>query len=282
MYVYLLHHATEPRFKIGKANDIYQRISGIGGVGEFNLPASLCVQLQSEGEAYRLEKILHRVFDPWNIRNDRERFPGDTEQFNVHCFERVVKFLTDNSDLFAGALPIPLPVMPSKPIEKNNYSLEERRQIRMERERQEQQLVDQKFDAAIMQIERGISRLLEMRLDVFEICALPYQFMVIESSKPELFEEALSIVGEWVSLCFSPKRRRNHWSSIVCSVTSIWDKEVGSGRIDAHISSPITDANRADFDNEFIRIVEMIPLSISCREPMKDDWEMWLARENTP
>lgn len=113
MYVYLLRHVAEPRFKIGKANNIYQRIPGIGGIRAFNLASSLCLQLQSEDDAYRLEKILHRLFDPWNLPvNENNRYSGDTEQFEVECFDRVLKFLTDNSDLTGGASPMPIPAQP--------------------------------------------------------------------------------------------------------------------------------------------------------------------------
>lgn len=113
MFVYLLKHTEEPRFKIGKSNDIHGRIPGIGGIRTFNLSGSLCIQLPSDGDAYRVEKVLHRLFARWRLPVDKSnRYPGDTEQFNAECFDRVLKFLTDNPDLIEGALPMTIPSLP--------------------------------------------------------------------------------------------------------------------------------------------------------------------------
>jgi len=113
MFVYLLQHATESRFKIGKANDIYQRIPSIGGFDAFDLTSSLCIQLPTEKDAYKLEKSLHRLFGAFNLPVDKSnRYSGDTEQFNTECFERVLKFLKDNCDLICGASPMPIPSPP--------------------------------------------------------------------------------------------------------------------------------------------------------------------------
>ncbi len=115
MFVYILKYIDGKRFKIGKANDIYQRIRGIGGMEAYDLASSLCLQLRSEADAYRIEKILHRLFSDWHLEVDKgNRFDGDTEQFSIECFERVVKFLTDNADLTAGAMPCALPPAPVK------------------------------------------------------------------------------------------------------------------------------------------------------------------------
>lgn len=112
MYVYLLKHVDGKSFKIGKASDIHQRIRalGIGGMQAFDLECSLCVKLPSDDDAYRVEKSLHRLFADWHLEVDEQkRCDGDTEQFAIECFDRVVKFLTDNSDLIAGASPRELP-----------------------------------------------------------------------------------------------------------------------------------------------------------------------------
>lgn len=134
MYVYLLKNADGKRFKIGKANNIPQRIRGIGGTLSFDLPSSLCVQLPSEGDAYRIEKILHRLFVDWHLKVDQHnRYDGDTEQFGIECFARVVKFLTDNSDLTAGAMPRALPPAPIYESEADTQTTELREHAKVER-----------------------------------------------------------------------------------------------------------------------------------------------------
>ena len=103
MFVYMLKHISEPRFKIGKANDIYQRLAGIGGAASYNLAGSLCLPLGNARDALRIEKILHKTFIRWKVPTGAAgRFSGDTEQFQIECFDDVTNFVATNEKLMGG------------------------------------------------------------------------------------------------------------------------------------------------------------------------------------
>src|SRR5512135_3368740 len=106
MNVYAVPYIAEPKFKIGKANDVLDRLQDLGPLTDFNLADGLCIPLPSEADAHRVEKILHRMFAKWNLPIDeKNRYDGDTEQFDIACLPRVTRFLTENADLLDGALP---------------------------------------------------------------------------------------------------------------------------------------------------------------------------------
>jgi hypothetical protein len=134
-YVYLLRHASEPRFKIGKANDIYQRLSGIGGINEFDLERSLCVKCPTEVRVGKLERHLHHIFDEWRIKDvENIDYSGYTEYFKIECFERVVKYIRENADLLGELSSLP----PRQQIIGNTtISSEERALRKLERQEQE-------------------------------------------------------------------------------------------------------------------------------------------------
>ena len=115
MYLYILKSKDGSRFKIGKANDIHQRLYGIGGQDAFDLAGSVCVKLDCERQAYTVERALHKLFDRWRLSVvPNERFPGDTEYFDIACFARVNAFLQANKDLTSGEELAPIPDAPSK------------------------------------------------------------------------------------------------------------------------------------------------------------------------
>lgn len=102
MYVYLLKSRFLPQFKIGKTRNIHQRISTLG-VDNFILEYSLCLKLNSENKAFQVEKMLHRLFEQWNITPQGGR-EGDTEYFDIQCFPRVINFLNENIDIIGATL----------------------------------------------------------------------------------------------------------------------------------------------------------------------------------
>jgi DNA-directed RNA polymerase subunit F len=82
-HVYVLAHKNEPRIKIGKANDILERVRTLG-LSMFDLERSFGLQVQSERDAFRIEGALHRFFDDWRLPkvDDTE---GATEWFKADC-----------------------------------------------------------------------------------------------------------------------------------------------------------------------------------------------------
>ncbi|AON53808.1 GIY-YIG nuclease family protein [Herbaspirillum seropedicae] len=134
MFVYLLPSNDGSRFKIGKANDVYQRVLGLGGSQGFQMDKGLYIKLKTEQDARRVERILHRTFRSFNLPvNPQARYEGDTEQFDISCFDRVVRFLIENKDLLETDDPIRIPELvqvASAPV----VSKEERRErIRYQR-----------------------------------------------------------------------------------------------------------------------------------------------------
>lgn len=270
MFIYLLLHIELPRFKIGKANDIYQRIPGIGGIESFNLADSFCVKLSSEQDAYRLENILLRLFKPWNLPVDeKNRFPGDTEHFEVECFDRVLKFLTDNADLSAGSVPEPLPPPPLRaPTPKNILSKEERQQLRQEREAQDRLNADLNFKAGLQDFKRGILQLMDLKLDVLEMrldhdARFPQnRFILIETNDPDKLKCAKEIIHEmWRHFLLYEQGLH---ASFIISATGCWINDPSTGRIEADIFDPASrDIPLTDSIKEYLDVVALIPLATS-------------------
>jgi hypothetical protein len=109
-FVYLLWHATEPRFKIGKALNISNRAKQLGGA-QFDFGRSKALRLADCTEAHRLERTLHRAFHAYRIPPGNAaptQYPtlrgakqdGDTEWFSATCWERLRLFLEQTQDLF--------------------------------------------------------------------------------------------------------------------------------------------------------------------------------------
>lgn len=319
MFVYLLRYATEPRFKIGKAIDIYQRILGIGGLGTFDIANSLCVQLPNEDAAYRLEKILHRLFEPWNLPvNESKRYSGDTEHFAAECFGRVIKFLVDNVDLTAGALPSPLPTQTVLIATENAIALqEERRLIRAAKELriEERQKVrtanklledaayEQMYLRGIEILKSSITQLSEMQLDVFGVVthncvqwdgvSRPEQFIVIESCGVDSFNKVEQISEDMWGARADPRGRRHHCGPLTSSTstspavdnTDAWRNEKWT--MNLFLKTALIDSNKGEFRQEYVDFFESIPKlenSIESLDLSTEDWikEWERACESTP
>jgi hypothetical protein len=104
-FVYLLQHASAPRFKIGKAVDIGARVRQLG-LNRFDYAQSSALRVPSEADAFNLEKLLHRAFAKSRIAStdvvsgEGESSDGDTEWFCLSCRPRVESFLLANRDIF--------------------------------------------------------------------------------------------------------------------------------------------------------------------------------------
>lgn len=129
-YVYLVRHATEPRFKIGKADDPFLRSKSFGE----NLDLESSLQIHLGHRAYGIEKGLHAIFDAYRLppvsAND-----GATEWFQLECWDQCLAFFNQHNDLI-GALPgsIPKPA-PTSVTVLTAEEKAERRQRRLETER---------------------------------------------------------------------------------------------------------------------------------------------------
>lgn len=88
-YVYLLVHKDGERFKIGKADHLTARISGLGGIGKFDTSRSRVIETPDPG---KLERILHLTFDPH--RHPALPEDGGTEYFHMRAFDDVVSHVT--------------------------------------------------------------------------------------------------------------------------------------------------------------------------------------------
>lgn len=108
-YVYLLVHAKESRFKLGKASDVIAR-ARVLGIHNFALQKSWALKVPSETRALQVEQALHRIFDPWrvpksklrNAAGDRRR--GDTEWFRLKVMKRMQEFVESSLDVMNGEL----------------------------------------------------------------------------------------------------------------------------------------------------------------------------------
>ena len=93
-YVYLLLSTDGEKFKIGKADNVYSRYATLKKYwGGFNLKKSMQIKCDKK-QVHNLEKILHFVFDNYNI-NLPSDFDGYTEWFDSNCFEDAVDLLKD-------------------------------------------------------------------------------------------------------------------------------------------------------------------------------------------
>lgn len=108
-YVYLLWHKTEPRFKIGKADNLRTRIQQLG-ISQFDLARTKLLELDDCSQAVNLERVLHRMFQRHRLMPGQaapvscpelrsKRHDGDTEWFSAECWGRLHNFVEQNEDL---------------------------------------------------------------------------------------------------------------------------------------------------------------------------------------
>lgn len=103
-HVYILAHATRPRFKVGKANDILSRSKSFGW-DDIDFTRSFGLELVSEDAAMNLERVLLRTFAAWRLPSDEVRSEGgsadgSSEWLRDACRQRLERFLDEAKDLF--------------------------------------------------------------------------------------------------------------------------------------------------------------------------------------
>lgn len=75
-FVYCLAHREQPRFKVGKANNVLER-ARVLGMSEFNFGKSFALQLPDENRAFEVERSIHRLLSPWRIDPQRLGAAGE-------------------------------------------------------------------------------------------------------------------------------------------------------------------------------------------------------------
>lgn len=109
-FVYMLKHRKESIFKIGKANNVGDRISSLGWQ-HFDIDASLAFELPSQVKSFDLENVLHRTFSKFRqspqsvLEKCGSMSSGKTEWFSNECFQEAVDLVDKIGNLF-GAKPV--------------------------------------------------------------------------------------------------------------------------------------------------------------------------------
>jgi hypothetical protein len=98
MNVYLLKSADGKSFKIGKANDIYKRVSSLG-ISRFDINNMWYVPTGCEHSSYNLEGILHKIYKyaKFDIGSSLD---GHTEFFNISVMESVKTFIKLHKNIY--------------------------------------------------------------------------------------------------------------------------------------------------------------------------------------
>lgn len=88
--LYLLKYKDSSCFKIGIANDVFNRAIALGGADQFKLSESCMLTLPSERDAFKIEQILHYLYNSYNIQSPDCIKSGLTEWFDSICFNDVL------------------------------------------------------------------------------------------------------------------------------------------------------------------------------------------------
>ena len=264
MNVYVVPHATEPKFKIGKANDVLDRLQTLGSLTDFNLDESLCIRLPSKKDAFRVETILKRMFHKWNIPFDKKnRYDGDTEQFEMACFPRLVRLLNESADLFDG-LPQPLPEAQPR-VAGAKVARLQWHESRANAARRRQAEHDAYFRMVMAALSCGIDQISRMGLTVFEKCETPYPSVYIETGDKELFDRACAIMLELVMLGLSPACPSLSRTYVFCSVNHGWHEELQAWVVVGVLEGRVF--SREPWPTEYLEILDRIPTSTTRRAP---------------
>lgn len=102
-HVYLLQHSSQPRFKIGKADDILSRARSFKWES-IDFAKSRALAVSSNSDAFALERLLHLAFKSFRIDSEIVTSSGGvvdgaSEWFRSECWPRLLRYLEENSDL---------------------------------------------------------------------------------------------------------------------------------------------------------------------------------------
>ncbi len=110
-FVYLLVHHEHEYFKIGKTRELARRVAELG-LQLLDLSRSWAIEVGSEEEARRTERILHWIFRHTRLKPaEAERVlgiqDGASEWFRMSAFAEVLSFLEQNQTVLNGKLTKP-------------------------------------------------------------------------------------------------------------------------------------------------------------------------------
>lgn len=257
MNVYAVPYIAEPKFKIGKANDVLDRLQNLGQLTDFNLADGLCIPLPSEADAHRVEKVLHRLFKKWKLPIDkRNRYDGDTEQFEIACLPRVTRFLTENADLLDGARPGPLPPVPER-MAAPKLTRQQRQERREKNARRRQEAEEKYSRMALAALSCGIDQVCQMKLEVLEKTNANDPFITFASADREKCNRALGIMYELMKLSYSRERPPFTRSYLLRQVRSGWNEELQMWVGIAILES--RDDSHGAWPAEYLEILDRIP-----------------------
>lgn len=96
--VYVITSIDNTKIKIGKANNVLQRISAFS-YATIDYDRSFEIICRDEKAAYKIEKILHLRFDDYRIcPSEIGSFDGSCEWFTFDVFDRIKSFITNSGD----------------------------------------------------------------------------------------------------------------------------------------------------------------------------------------
>lgn len=96
--VYIITSKDNSKIKIGKANNVFQRISAFS-YATIDYERSFEIICRDEKSAKKIETMLHTRFDDHRINSlDIGKFDGSTEWFSYDIVDLIVPFITHSGD----------------------------------------------------------------------------------------------------------------------------------------------------------------------------------------
>ncbi len=124
MNVYIVPHASEPRFKIGKANDSLARLAHFEKKNDLDFSKAFVLELESEQRAFEVERSLHLLFADDRLEGDPDAWgDGFSEWFSMRSFVRALAV----AGAFAGPGAKAVPILEASPPRKPEQEGEARR-----------------------------------------------------------------------------------------------------------------------------------------------------------
>lgn len=267
MFVYFLKHNIYPIFKVGKTKNIHTRMRQIGGVENFNVADSFCVSLANGRESYRLETILHRMFHVWNIQPEEYggvRHKGDSEEYKIQCLDRLIKFLSENSDLTQASplasIPPELHKVKTRKLFIDRRNINESDKLKKQEEKSRVWVID------AAKIKQDIYHLQEIGLDTFEICfdnslRYPYPFIFVQTYDRSTYLKADTIFKKWLKANVDPAINYPERMSFIYRVNKYWENNIGT--IKVYFAFQSKKRNRI-YADDYFEIIKQIPFSSNC------------------
>jgi len=130
--VYIITSKDNSKIKIGKANNVFQRISAFS-YATIDYERSFEIICRDEKSAKKIETMLHARFDDHRINSlDIGKFDGSTEWFTYDIVDLIVPFITHSGDdrvlKIRNGIEIPQKLKSDK--KRQYYSQAERKLIR--------------------------------------------------------------------------------------------------------------------------------------------------------